>query len=103
MCDSPLVRAARRDESRCGVLASTDYASFKMSVSSLTALSRALTADFLTAFTAWAADQRYPVFLFEAFDEAWKGGDHPAEVEKHWGVYRADRTPKQALAGAAAD
>ena len=35
-------------------------------------------------------------FYFEAFDEKWKGGQHPAEVEKHWGVYRSDRTPKPA-------
>ena len=33
---------------------------------------------------------------FEAFDENWKGGPHPDEVEKHWGLFRADRTPKQA-------
>ena len=28
---------------------------------------------------------------------AWKGGAHPDEVEKHWGLFRADRTPKTAL------
>ncbi len=36
---------------------------------------------------------------FEAFDERWKGGPHPDEVEKHWGLFRSDRTPKQAVAG----
>jgi len=41
---------------------------------------------------------RIPTFYFEAFDENWKGGDHPDEVEKHWGVFRADRTPKAAVA-----
>jgi len=45
----------------------------------------------------WAASTGQPVFFFEAFDENWKGGDHPNEVEKHWGVFRADRTPKLAV------
>ena len=56
-------------------------------------------AQFLAAVTAWAQERRLPVFWFEAFDENWKGGDDPAEVEKHWGLYRADRTPKAALGG----
>ncbi len=46
---------------------------------------------------AWAAAEKLPVFFFEAFDENWKGGPHPAEVEKHWGLFHTDRTPKQAL------
>jgi exo-beta-1,3-glucanase (GH17 family) len=46
----------------------------------------------------WAAAERQPVFFFEAFDENWKGGSHPGEVEKHWGVFRADRTAKAAVA-----
>lgn len=50
------------------------------------------------AITDWAKKEKVPVFLFEAFDENWKGGAHPDEVEKHWGLYRADRTPKKAVA-----
>jgi exo-beta-1,3-glucanase (GH17 family) len=46
---------------------------------------------------AWADSARQPVFYFEAFDENWKGGDDPEEVEKHWGLFRADRTPKAAM------
>ena len=42
----------------------------------------------------WAAEERILVYLFEAFDENWKGSDHPMEPEKHWGIYRADRQPK---------
>lgn len=49
------------------------------------------------AVRAWAAEARQPVFWFEAFDENWKGGDHPDEVEKHWGVFRADRSPKKTV------
>jgi len=45
----------------------------------------------------WAARERQPIFFFEAFDENWKGGSHPAEVEKHWGLFRADRSEKQAF------
>lgn len=52
---------------------------------------------FYDAFTAWAeqADQAY--FYFEAFDEPWKGGDDPRDVEKHWGLFNVDRTPKKAM------
>ena len=42
----------------------------------------------------WARDTNTTVFFFEAFDENWKGGDHPDEVEKHWGLFKADRSPK---------
>ena len=47
---------------------------------------------------AWAAAEGCIVFFFEAFDENWKGGEHPDEVEKHWGLFRADRTAKEAIA-----
>jgi len=46
---------------------------------------------------SWAEVRRFTVFFFEAFDENWKGGSHPNEVEKHWGLFRADRSSKQAL------
>ena len=51
---------------------------------------------FLLEFVEWADSNRVPYFYFEAFDEPWKGGDDPAEVEKHWGIYREDRTAKPA-------
>jgi exo-beta-1,3-glucanase (GH17 family) len=56
-------------------------------------------ATFFKEVTAWAAAEKVPTFFFEAFDENWKGGDRPADVEKHWGLFRADRTPKKAMAG----
>ena len=56
-------------------------------------------AMFHTAFHDWVVRDHVPSFWFEAFDENWKGGEDPAEVEKHWGLYRADRTPKVAMAG----
>lgn len=49
---------------------------------------------FFRALRDWAIEHRQAYFYFDAFDENWKGGPDPAEVEKHWGVYNADRTPK---------
>ena len=57
-------------------------------------------AIFYRRFTSWAAQARLPYFFFEAFDEPWKGGPHPEEVEKHWGLFRVDRTPKPAMEAA---
>lgn len=54
-------------------------------------------AVFCDSLGAWLRVSRVPTFTFEAFDENWKGSDPPGEVEKHWGLYRADRTPKKAL------
>lgn len=45
----------------------------------------------------WAADQNILTFLFEAFDEYWKGAPEPYEPEKHWGLFNIDRTPKLAV------
>jgi exo-beta-1,3-glucanase (GH17 family) len=50
---------------------------------------------------AWAEKEQVLVYYFEAFDENWKGSDDPLEPEKHWGLYRADRTPKLALRASA--
>ncbi len=52
-------------------------------------------ARFHADLRAWADSAGVTAFFFEAFDENWKGGDHPDEVEKHWGLWRADRSPKQ--------
>jgi exo-beta-1,3-glucanase (GH17 family) len=54
---------------------------------------------FFEQFSAWVVRERIVSTWFEAFDENWKGGPHPDEVEKHWGLWRADRTPKAAVAG----
>jgi len=53
---------------------------------------------FYVALTGWIARTRTPVYVFEAFDEPWKGGDEPDHVEKHWGLFNVDRTPKAAIA-----
>lgn len=52
---------------------------------------------FYRALRDWAAERKLPYFYFSAFDENWKGGNSPDEIEKHWGVYNADRTPKRVM------
>lgn len=52
---------------------------------------------FLIELNHWIDENQVTTFLFEAFDEPWKGGGDqtgPDEVEKHWGVFDADRSPK---------
>jgi exo-beta-1,3-glucanase (GH17 family) len=52
---------------------------------------------YLRELLEWAERESILVYIFEAFDENWKGSDHPLEPEKHWGIYRADRSAKPAL------
>ncbi len=56
-------------------------------------------AIYCRELAAWSRKQGVPVFLFEAFDEPWKGSDVPDEPEKHWGFFNEDRTPKPVMAG----
>ena len=42
----------------------------------------------------WCEKDRILTFVFEAFDEPWKGSEESLEPEKHWGLFKADRTPK---------
>ena len=42
----------------------------------------------------WCEEDNILTFVFEAFDEPWKGSDEEHEPEKHWGLYYVDRTPK---------
>ena len=46
----------------------------------------------------WSQSVGIPVFVFEAFDEPWKGSSDPLEPEKHWGLYTVDRQPKPVCA-----
>lgn len=46
---------------------------------------------------AWTEKENILTFFFEAFDENWKGSSHPLEPEKHWGIFKRDRTPKLVL------
>ncbi|MFD0977118.1 glycoside hydrolase family 17 protein [Salinimicrobium gaetbulicola] len=42
----------------------------------------------------WSKQDNILTFVFEAFDEPWKGSPDPNEPEKHWGLFKVDRTPK---------
>ena len=46
----------------------------------------------------WVTEAGITVFFFEAFDEPWKGDPNsPFGAEKHWGLFKVDRTPKQVV------
>lgn len=45
----------------------------------------------------WTEADNILTFVFEAFDEDWKGSNEPLEPEKHWGLFKNDRTPKLAM------
>jgi exo-beta-1,3-glucanase (GH17 family) len=49
---------------------------------------------YLEAVTDWSHKKNITMFLFEAFDEPWKGSDNPNEPEKHWGIFYENRQPK---------
>jgi exo-beta-1,3-glucanase (GH17 family) len=42
----------------------------------------------------WSTEHQILTFVFEAFDEPWKGSPDPMEPEKHWGLFTVDRKPK---------
>ncbi len=42
----------------------------------------------------WTTKEEILTFVFEAFDEPWKGSPEPTEPEKHWGLFKVDRSPK---------
>ncbi len=59
--------------------------------------SQELQAVYLKDLVGWTDAAGIPCFVFEAFDEPWKGSDDPLEPEKHWGLYTVDRQPKQVM------
>ncbi len=56
---------------------------------------------FFDQYDPWVDRNRVISFYFSSFDENWKGGFDGAnpmdKAEKHWGLYKSDRTPKQVL------
>jgi len=48
---------------------------------------------------AWSQRAGILTFVFEAFDEPWKGSPDPLEPEKHWGLFTVDRRPKRVVQG----
>jgi exo-beta-1,3-glucanase (GH17 family) len=56
-----------------------------------------LQAAYVQALSRWSEERGVLTFVFEAFDEPWKGSADPAEPEKHWGLFSVDRLPKPAV------
>lgn len=54
-------------------------------------------ARYIEQLLSWADQNKVITFVFEAFDEPWKGSPDPREPEKHWGLYRVDRSPKAVI------
>jgi exo-beta-1,3-glucanase (GH17 family) len=55
---------------------------------------------YLIQHNEWVNTNKVTTFLFEAFDEPWKGGGDsspPKEIEKNWGVFYENRTPKESF------
>jgi len=53
---------------------------------------------YIDQLVQWTNEAQILTFLFEAFDENWKGSDEALEPEKHWGLYKVDRSPKKVMA-----
>ena len=45
----------------------------------------------------WSDKEGILTFVFEAFDEPWKGSPEELEPEKHWGLFKVDRKPKKVM------
>jgi Glycosyl hydrolases family 17 len=56
--------------------------------------SQELQAIYYQDLMQWTSSERILTFVFEAFDEPWKGSPDPLEPEKHWGLFTVDREPK---------
>lgn len=55
---------------------------------------------FLIELDEWIKENKVTTFIFEVFDEPWKGGGEnsgPTDVEKNWGVFYENRTPKESF------
>lgn len=55
---------------------------------------------FLVELDNWTNARKAVTFLFEAFDEPWKGGGENTseiEIEKNWGVFYENREPKKSF------
>jgi exo-beta-1,3-glucanase (GH17 family) len=51
-------------------------------------------AEYYSQLMDWTNESQILTFVFEAFDEPWKGSPDPLEPEKHWGIFTVDRKPK---------
>jgi len=61
--------------------------------------SEELQAHYYEELLEWTTDEKILTFVFEAFDEPWKGSPDPQEPEKHWGLFNVQRRPKLVMQG----
>jgi len=59
--------------------------------------SQELQSEYYKQLVDWSHECQILTFVFEAFDEPWKGSPDPHEPEKHWGIFTVDRKPKQVM------
>ncbi len=59
--------------------------------------SEELQASYYQQLMEWVTKEQILTFVFEAFDEPWKGSPDPLEPEKHWGLFDVARRPKLAM------
>lgn len=53
-----------------------------------------LQAEYCAQLHTWSQQANILTFMFEAFDEPWKGSSDALEPEKHWGFFDVNRVPK---------
>lgn len=56
--------------------------------------SEELQAIYYAQLIEWSNREKIMTFVFEAFDEPWKGSGQADEPETNWGLFFEDRTPK---------
>ena len=59
--------------------------------------SQDLQAIYYADLMDWTRAEGILTFVFEAFDEPWKGSPDPMDPEKHWGLFTVDREPKKVM------
>lgn len=60
--------------------------------------SEEIQARYYNEILSWAEKMNITTFVFEAFDESWKGDPgNPLGAEKHWGIFTEDRKPKEVM------
>ncbi|MFT6904294.1 MAG: exo-beta-1,3-glucanase (GH17 family) [Oleiphilaceae bacterium] len=65
--------------------------------------SQELQAIYYDQLIQWTQEEKILTFVFEAFDEPWKGSEDPNEPEKHWGIFTIDRQPKLVMQARSAE
>ncbi len=54
--------------------------------------------QYIEELMQWSVRNNVTTFIFEAFDEDWKGDpNNPLGAEKHWGLFTVEREPKKVV------